>query len=158
MLPGLGVAGLSGFLLILTSLIMACQTTFIPKTPREWETFSVTLQTLFVAGIVFLVIAYFLNSRLRMIPVLNHIMLPPPDADGRIASERVAQSPSDTDSKSSLSIGEQGIALSLLRPAGKANFDGRRIDVVTDGDFIEKNQKVEIVEISGNRIVVIPVK
>ncbi|MBN2294283.1 MAG: peptidase [Pirellulales bacterium] len=161
-LPGFGVAGLSGILLILASLVMACQTTFIPDTPEQWATLSVTLQTLFVAGIVFLVIAFFLNSRLRMIPVLNRIMLPPPGPDGRIDSERIVK---DTDGQSDnsttssvISVGDQGVALSLLRPAGKADFAGRRIDVVTDGDFINKNEKVEVVEISGNRIVVIPVK
>ncbi len=166
-IPGFGVAGLSGVLLILVSLVMACQTTFIPRTPREWATFSVTLQTLFVSGIVFLVIVYFLNARLRMIPLLNRIMLPPPGPDGRIASERVAQGQGHADSdrtaaagptSGNLSIGERGVALSLLRPAGKADFAGRRIDVVTDGDFINKNEKVEIVEIIGNRIVVIPVE
>ncbi|MEA1950245.1 MAG: NfeD family protein [Planctomycetota bacterium] len=161
-LPGFGVAGLSGLVLILTSLVMACQTTFIPRSPQQWATLSVTLQTLFVAGVIFLLIAFFLNSRLRMIPILNRIMLPPPGPDGRIASERVAQ---DTDSQSetlpaaaAISIGDRGIALSLLRPAGKADFGGHRMDVVTDGDFINKNDKVEVVEISGNRIVVIPVK
>ncbi len=159
-IPGFGVPGISGMLLILVSLVMACQTTLIPRTPRDWATFTVTLQTLFVAGVVFLVIAYFLNTRLRMIPVLNGIMLPPPDPAGRIAAERVAQDAphADSDAAASPSIGERGMALSLLRPAGKADFDGHRVDVVTDGDFIEKGDKVEIVEISGNRIVVIPVK
>ena len=153
-IPGFGVPGISGVLLIIVSLVMACQDTLIPRTPREWATFSVTLQTLFVAGAVFLLIAYFLNSRLRMIPVLNRIMLPPPGPDGRIDSERVAgNAPANA---AGPSVGDRGTALSLLRPAGKADFAGRRLDVVTDGDFIEKGRKIEIVEISGSRIVVIP--
>lgn len=162
-IPGFGVTGLSGILLILASLFMACQTSLIPKTPAQWQSFSVTLQTLFVAGVVFLIIAFFLNSRLRMIPVLNRIMLPPPGLDGRTDAERAAMAQTarvDGESGAAqkslpLSLGDRGIALSLLRPAGKADFGNRRIDVVADGDFINKGETVEIVEISGNRVVVI---
>ena len=159
-IPGFGVAGLSGVLLILFSLVMACQTTLIPQTAAQWNSLAVTLQTLFVAGIIFLVIAFFLNTRLRMIPVLNQIMLPPPGPDGYVASEHTIDLSigGQLSVGDSLSVGDRGVALSLLRPAGKADFNGRRIDVVTDGDFIKKGEKVEIVEISGNRIVVIPVK
>ena len=160
-IPGFGVAGISGVILILFSLVMACQTTLIPKTAGQWNSLAVTLQTIFIAGIVFIIIAFFINSRLRVIPVLNRIMLPPPGPDGRVDAERPANGQTGTEADLSqeglgIAIGDRGVALSLLRPAGKAEFDNRRIDVVTDGDFINKGDRVEVVEISGNRVVVIP--
>ena len=44
----------------------------------------------------------------------------------------------------SLSIGTLGKAISTLRPAGIAKFDGKRIDVVADGEWIEAGQPVKI--------------
>jgi len=50
------------------------------------------------------------------------------------------------------------VARSMLRPAGKAVFEGKLFDVVTEGDIIEKESKIEIIEVRGNRIVVQKVK
>ena len=51
-------------------------------------------------------------------------------------------------------IGKQGLSKSPLRPAGLAIIDGKRIDVVTRGQFIAKDQPIEVVETLGNRVVV----
>ncbi len=51
-------------------------------------------------------------------------------------------------------VGKTGKALSKLRPAGVALIDGKRLDVVTTGDFIEKDSEIKIIRIDGNRIVV----
>ena len=49
---------------------------------------------------------------------------------------------------------KEGIALTLLRPAGKARINGEKFDVVTEGDYIRKNEKVKVVMVSGKKIVV----
>ena len=46
------------------------------------------------------------------------------------------------------------MAETALRPTGKALIEGRRYDVVSDGDFIEQGTAVEVVEVAGTRIVV----
>ena len=51
-------------------------------------------------------------------------------------------------------LGKIGIVLSTCRPAGNADFDGIKADVVSRGEFIEKDAKIEVIEIEGNRIVV----
>ncbi len=50
--------------------------------------------------------------------------------------------------------GKQGIAVTPLRPAGIAKIDGKRVDVVTSGKFIDQDKRVQVVETSGNRVVV----
>ncbi|MGR3294439.1 MAG: NfeD family protein, partial [Candidatus Scalindua sp.] len=55
--------------------------------------------------------------------------------------------------KSSL-VGKEGKALTVLHPTGKIEVNDHTLDVVTEGEYIEKGQIVEIIEISGNRIVV----
>lgn len=51
-------------------------------------------------------------------------------------------------------MGRAGIALSPLRPAGIAEIDGVRIDVVSDGGFIDAGASIEVTRVDGNRIVV----
>jgi membrane-bound serine protease (ClpP class) len=51
-------------------------------------------------------------------------------------------------------LGRTGRTLSPLRPAGIAEIDGSRIDVVSDGGFIEANAQIKVSRVDGNRIVV----
>lgn len=51
-------------------------------------------------------------------------------------------------------LGKTGQARSALRPAGIAEIDGRRVDVVSDGDMIEPGARIEVVQVDGNRVVV----
>jgi len=48
--------------------------------------------------------------------------------------------------------GMKGIALSTLRPAGKGEFNGQRVDVMADGTWIEENSPIEITRVSGHHI------
>ena len=52
--------------------------------------------------------------------------------------------------------GKIGRAVSSLRPSGIAVFDGRRIDVITEGMMVESGQWVKCVEVRANRVVVRP--
>ncbi len=51
-------------------------------------------------------------------------------------------------------VGRKGTAKSMLRPAGIGDFDGVRLNVVTEGGYLEAGTPIEIVNVVGNRIVV----
>ena len=51
-------------------------------------------------------------------------------------------------------VGRVGTAITPLRPAGTADIDGQRIDVVAEGDFVEKGEKIQIMEMDGTRTLV----
>jgi membrane-bound serine protease (ClpP class) len=51
-------------------------------------------------------------------------------------------------------LGKQGTAVSPLRPAGIANIDGERVDVVSQGEWIDAGAPIDVVRVDGNRIVV----
>lgn len=51
-------------------------------------------------------------------------------------------------------LNKEGEAVSELRPGGFAKIDGKRVDVVTQGEMIEKGESVRVIEIKGNRVVV----
>jgi membrane-bound serine protease (ClpP class) len=50
--------------------------------------------------------------------------------------------------------GRTGTAASYLRPAGIAWIDGRRIDVLTEGEFIPQGTPIRVVRVEGARIFV----
>ena len=51
-------------------------------------------------------------------------------------------------------LGMEGIALTILRPAGTVIINNERIDAVTEGGFIEQNAIVKVIKVEGARIVV----
>ncbi len=51
-------------------------------------------------------------------------------------------------------VGQAGLALSSLRPAGFAQFGERRVDVITRGEALPAGTPVQVVLVEGNRVVV----
>ena len=51
-------------------------------------------------------------------------------------------------------LGKEGTVESDCRPAGMARLEGRRVDVVTRGEWLEAGARVKVVEVQGNRVVV----
>ncbi|HOQ00237.1 MAG TPA: NfeD family protein [Acetivibrio clariflavus] len=55
-------------------------------------------------------------------------------------------------------VGKEGKALTVLRPSGTADFDGVKLDVVSEAEFIQKDAKIKIIKVEGRRIVVREIK
>jgi len=51
-------------------------------------------------------------------------------------------------------LGKVGKSVTILRPSGIAEFEGERVDVVTDGDFITRGSAVEVSDVAGRRVTV----
>ncbi len=104
-------------------------------------------------------IAVFLGSCVvSVIAIVLFIKLFPHTAEGKwiIMSNTLVKakgSHSDTAAHESL-IGVEGISESELRPVGIATVNGQRLDVMTEGDFVEPNTPVRVLRVDGNRIVV----
>lgn len=63
-----------------------------------------------------------------------------------------------TDGRDAGLLGEVGVVDAALRPAGVARLQGRRVDVVSRGEMIDKGARVRVVELTGNRVVVTQVQ
>ncbi len=50
--------------------------------------------------------------------------------------------------------GKTGISITPLRPAGTAEFDGKKADVVTEGDFIPAKAEILVLRVEGSRVIV----
>ena len=51
-------------------------------------------------------------------------------------------------------VGQNGVAVTALRPAGIAAFDDHRVDVLTRGELIEPGQAIRALEFESNRLIV----
>lgn len=51
-------------------------------------------------------------------------------------------------------VGATGVVLTALRPSGTIEVDGKRIDAVSDGSFVQEGALVQVTEVHGNRVVV----
>lgn len=149
LLPGLGVTGISGILLVVGSLVLVTMEK-MPSTSQEWTSLGMTLTT-FAATLVGAIIAAFtLGYYLPHIPYANRLMLAPP---GEGEGDQDSSAADDTESKAAL-LGAIGVAATTLRPAGKAQFGDDFLDVIAEGDYVNTGARVQVIEIEGNRIVV----
>ena len=151
LLPGTMVAGVAGAAMILISLVMVTQGFLVPETPRQLETLAGTLLMIFASGVAFTICAVIISRRMGTLPVFNRLTLAPPVADdvrrrGEGMPEPFAPPP--------VGVGDVGTAHTPLRPGGKARFSDHYVDVLTDGDFIDRGCPVRVVRISGNQTVV----
>ncbi len=61
------------------------------------------------------------------------------------------------DFKVTLSVGDQGLTISSLKPSGKALFNEKELEVRSNGGFINENQQIKIIRIEPNKIIVEPI-
>ncbi|HEV3118244.1 MAG TPA: NfeD family protein [Gemmataceae bacterium] len=152
-LPGSAVLGISGVILVILSLALATLERK-PETTQEWLSLARTVGGfgLSLAGalmIIFLVAWYLPGT-----PWASRLILKPPEeaaGEGNEPFETHLHGPS---AELAALLGAIGVAATTLRPAGLARFGDAYIDVVTDGDFIPAGNRVQVIEIEGNRIVV----
>jgi len=158
-LPGFGVFGLSGGLLILASMILASQTFGDYGPTSDLDRLSGTIGTLAGAVVSVVVVAVLISRFLPEIPFLRGMILSPDDPiDGPDLNEprlppEIAGEGSAYQQELKM-LGKRGNAITTLRPAGKAEIEGEYLDVVSDGPYIERGQAVEVVQIKGRHIVV----
>lgn len=148
-LPGFGIFGLGGGALILASLILASQTFFIPRNSYQFAQLQRSLLMIGGSTVGIIVAALLLNRYLPKTPLLGQIVLEPPSGDEAETIKR-REALVDYDNL----LGVRGTTTTPLVPSGKAMIANRLVDVMTDGEFIARGVRVEVVEVHGNRILV----
>lgn len=77
-------------------------------------------------------------------------------AKSKLALKDVAISPNAAENNDlNYFIGREGVSHTALRPAGIGEFDGVKLNVVSDGEFIAQGRPIRVQKVAGNRIVVI---
>lgn len=148
-IPGFGIFGLGGGVMIFVSLVLASQTFVLPSTDAEVREFRDSLLVVGGAIVGMIGVGTVLRRYLPHAPVFNKVMLTPPEGEGREQQfEREAIVKYDD------LIGETGVTTTQLTPSGKARLNGQLLDVISDGDLIPIDVEIEVVEVHGNRVIV----
>jgi membrane-bound ClpP family serine protease len=75
----------------------------------------------------------------------------------RFANNSSIKSKVNEGSTASLQVGDEGVALSVLRPMGTADFKSGQFEVKTLGDYLDVGTRVKIVHVSSSEIIVKPI-
>jgi membrane-bound serine protease (ClpP class) len=144
--PGTMALGLTGAVLMLVALVMAMVDIYpgMPAIP-SMEKLELPLRDLFIAFVGGAAAVLVLSRWLPKTALYGKLVSQTASAMGTVAElEQTQQS----------RIGRVGVAVSPLRPGGKAQFGNEIIDVISEGEMIEKGQRVKIVGHSGTAAMV----
>lgn len=136
-IPGFGFFGVSGIVLLILGIILTAR-----------NAFEAVVMVIILLLLIALALAIILRSAKK----------------GKLSKKLILWSAAKKEAGYSASsnnddlIGKEGIALTVLRPSGSGEFEGKRLDVVTDGTYIEGGTRIKIIRIEGNRIVVAQLK
>ncbi len=137
-MPGFGAAGITGIILEIITLVM----TWFEHGP---------LATLAMLLIVLLVLAIAISTGLRSI------------TSGRLSKSSLVHSETESNEEGYRSVEDlavfmdkEGTATSVLRPTGIADFDGVRLNVSSEGEYIPAGTRVRIIKVEGAKILVKP--
>ena len=143
-IPGFGIAGISGLLLVLGSLLAALVGNVGLAVPGP-SALTPALSTMAVTLVLLMVLVFSLARYLPASQRFNHLVLAPElsSAEGYVANETEDEL-----------VGSVGRAITPLRPSGTMQLDetSRRLDVVTAGEFVEAGSAVRVVQVRGARV------
>ena len=139
-LPGFGVAGFLGLAAIAAATVLA----LIGATPSSGE----VTQAFAILGASLLITAAVVYAWLRHIPNSNRF-------GGLFLRGRMQQTEGYISAAPRADlVGKDGVAVTDLRPAGTASIAGERVDVVTEGEYVNQGSRVRVLRSEGYRHIV----
>jgi membrane-bound serine protease (ClpP class) len=146
--PGTLLLGLLGGAMMLAALVMAMVDSYpgmpsIPSFGLVQQSLINVLMTCAVAMVLMILLSRFLLKT----PFFHKLVAT--GASGSASAAKLVQT-------QALRIGESGVAISNLRPGGKAQFGATILDVMTQGELIKRGTRVKILRFSGHEAVVEP--
>ena len=137
-LPGFGVAGISGIILMFGGIF------YVFKSAYQFETAILAFSSVIVLTAAFVIATFCFFPKTR---AWKHFALAT-----EMSSDIGFHSAGDEDYQSY--VGQTGTAITPLRPAGTIRLAGKRVDVLTAGDFIPSETAVKVIEVEGSKVFV----
>ena len=135
-MPGFGLAGIAGIVMHVIAVVM----TWFHHGP---------LAALGMTVLILFIITVAISMSLRSA------------ANGKLSKSKVVLNETESNEAGyratedmDVFLGKEGVTTTVLRPTGMAEFDGVRLNVVSEGEFIQTGTKVQIVRVEGSRILV----
>jgi hypothetical protein len=150
-IPGTGFIGLAGAISLLVGLVA----TFVSddlSTPQGeselWTGLLTTLTSIFAAGVGM----WLISRQLHSFPIINRLILhaelpheAPADRAGQ--GEGLLAAMGAGQGAGALSVGDMGMAETDLKPAGRAMFNGRMVDVQSSGSYVARGSPIRVTSV-----------
>ncbi|MGK9477345.1 NfeD family protein [Melioribacter sp. OK-6-Me] len=140
--PGFGVFGVSGIALMIISLFLGLVSDF-PLI--DWDIISFAIIQLALTLFTTLVIMTLMLKFLPKTSVVTKLVL-----------DKKVEQKSGYGTLPALKdlVGREGIAYTDLRPSGTALIDGKRVDVISEGDYIQRDSPIIVKAVEGMKVIV----
>lgn len=131
--PGFGVPGITGIACLIAGVIIKANS---------------ALEALIMAIVIIALLCIALSISIHSV------------SKGRLAKSKLVLHETATDAGSisendlKYYLHKTGETTTVLRPAGMGEFDGVKLNIVSDGEFIAAGEKVQVIAVEGNHIVV----
>ncbi|MCY4170558.1 MAG: hypothetical protein OXE59_05105 [Bacteroidetes bacterium] len=142
MFAGFGVAGITGLLLVVFSLVAA----LVGNVGFSFPPFDMVMPSIYTFAVTMVLFVITVIMTARMFPAssaANIFVLTP---------ELRSSEGYTTASTHSEYLGQVGKTLTDLRPSGAMLINKKRVDVITSGEYIDRDVDVEVVSVSGTRV------
>lgn len=131
--PGFGLPGISGIILVFAGTILAM------------SNFSIAILSLSLAIIITTIVTIILMKLGFRSKLLDKIVL-----NSKHDKEKGYLSVDSMD----ILLGKEGTAITELRPSGFIDIDGKKYDALSDGSFIPRDSFIKVVRVEGSKIFV----
>lgn len=147
-IPGFGVAGISGIILIVTGLTLSMiGNVGFDFTGIPFQGVVVAFFIVIIASFFSLISSFFLTRKLFG----GHTMF----GDlALLATQQSAEGYVSSDAHYTEMKGTEGIAFTMLRPAGKVEIEDQIFDAVAEAGFIDKGDKIRVVKYENAQLIV----
>ena len=135
-LPGFGAAGIPGIIIFCVGVGLIWS-----KSGLTTAAIYTCVSLIFVIPISIIGLSLIRDSAIGKIFILN-------------AAERSDEGYHAAREELTTLVGKSGKSVTPLRPAGVALINGQRIDIVTQGEFVEPETEIEVIQVEGSRVVV----
>ena len=148
-IPGFGLFGIAGLLMLLVSVVLASQTFIWPTTSAQLGEVASNLFWVSCMALGGMIGLLFMHKQIESSPVFRWVTLQP----GGVEELRELEEREATAHREHL-LGQQGLTTTRLNPSGKAQFGRDIVAVVGTGTMIGEGVPVRVVEVRGNLVLV----
>ena len=147
-LPGFGIFGLAGLVMLAIGLLLAGQTFTFPTNSYQWGRSINGLGQMGFGVIVLAVVGFLLRNQLAKLPMVRWFALEHPTQDRFVvAMERMSE-------ERQMLKGMYGTTTTRCNPYGKAILGDQLIDVVSQGGWIEENMPIEVLDVKDTHVII----
>ncbi|MGN1148344.1 MAG: NfeD family protein [Lachnospiraceae bacterium] len=131
--PGFGLPGISGIICLVAGVFLAADS--------FQEGVIITLVVLALLGVMFVILLRLLASGKLKSPLV-------------LKEEQTREEGYISSSDMNFLLGKEGVAVTDLRPSGSGDFDGVKLDVLSEGSYISKGTLLVISKVEGSKLIV----